>query len=327
MRRAAFAFVLASMLAPIRAHAQGSDAAAQLLFDDGKRLLSEGKYHEACPKFEESHRLAPNGGTLTNLAECLELDRRFASAWLRYKELAARANAAHQAPAEKRALDKAAALEPKLARLTIATSAVANVDRLEILRDGAKVDRPEWDLAVPIDSGEHRIEARAPGYAGWSQTVTVTEAGPLSVSIPPLARENTDAQAAPPPEIAKPIVEPAPTTSTQRTIGLIVAGTGVVAAGVGIVFGLVASSKNDDALRPENCPEAMRCRASGLALTEEAKDAATVSTVSFVAAGILLAGGAFLFFTAPRAQPSQALRVVPRIGARTGGIAFEGAFQ
>src|SRR5688572_11508953 len=185
MKRVAFSFVVAAVLTAFGAHAQGSDAAAQLLFDEGKRLLSAGKVRDACPKFEESHRLAPNGGTLANLAECLELDGKFASAWLRYKELAARANAAHQPQAEKRALDAATALEPKLARLTIATGAVANVAGLEIVRDGTKVERPEWDLGVPVDPGEHRIEARAPGYAAWSGAVTVSGPGPQSISIPP----------------------------------------------------------------------------------------------------------------------------------------------
>ena len=97
MKRILLSSLSIGLLLARAAGAQGPDAAAQLLFDDGKKLLAAGKVSEACPKFEESHRLVPNGGTLTNLAECLELDGKLASAWLRYKELAARANVGERA--------------------------------------------------------------------------------------------------------------------------------------------------------------------------------------------------------------------------------------
>ena len=43
---------------------------AESLFREGKRLSSEKKFSEACPKFEESYRLDPGLGTLLNLATC-----------------------------------------------------------------------------------------------------------------------------------------------------------------------------------------------------------------------------------------------------------------
>src|SRR5688572_27323641 len=47
-------------------------ATARSLFDQGRALATEGKYEQACPKFEESQRLHPGIGTLFNLASCYE---------------------------------------------------------------------------------------------------------------------------------------------------------------------------------------------------------------------------------------------------------------
>src|ERR1700689_2965643 len=106
------------------ARAQGSsEAAATALFDEGRRLMGEHKFAEACPKLAESQRLAPSGGTLLNLADCYEHTGQTASAWVAWKDVASRANAAGKADVEKRALTKAAALEPALAKLTIAVDA------------------------------------------------------------------------------------------------------------------------------------------------------------------------------------------------------------
>src|SRR5215472_1302913 len=71
---------------PVRAQQASTEVAAQALFEEGKRLMSEGKYREACAKLADSERLDPGAGTLLNLAACYEKNAQTASAWSTYVE-------------------------------------------------------------------------------------------------------------------------------------------------------------------------------------------------------------------------------------------------
>src|SRR5262245_52199416 len=65
-------------------------AAAQVLFDEGRKLLKDEKIELACAKFAESMRLDHAVGTQLNLADCYEKLGRTASAWINWVEAAAR---------------------------------------------------------------------------------------------------------------------------------------------------------------------------------------------------------------------------------------------
>jgi hypothetical protein len=86
--------------------------------------------------------------------------------------------------------------------------------------------------------------------------------------------------------------------ATQRTLAVIALGVGVVGVGLGAGFGLASSSKWSEAKKgcaPSGCDPAS---------VEAGRDAgalADVSTASFIAGGVALAGAAILWFTAPRA--------------------------
>lgn len=342
-RRLFSLLLFASLLAaPALASAQGSDAkaAAQALFDDGRRLMEEGKLAEACRKLEGSQKLDPGAGTLLNLAACYERNGQTASAWVTYKDAAAASAERHPDWVE-RANEKAAALEPVLSRLTIAVA--AETPGLEVVRDGVTVAAGVLGAALPVDPGPHTIVARAPGYERFEVTVTV---GPSkdqqTVTVPaltPEARPDAGAKAAPAPVIAPPPRGPdagGDRGSTQRAAGIVGVGLGVVGLGVGGIWGAIAMGKKSDAGDPAYCTSDLsRCNAEGVAMIDDARSAATISTIGFVAGGVLAAGGLVLFLTAPSNAPSGASAHRPAVALRAGtgpagaplGLSLAGAFQ
>src|SRR5258708_3181799 len=96
------AIVVSPTSLPSQAHANDV-AMAQSLFDDAKKLVGEGRYADACVKFEQSQKLDPGMGTLFNLADCFEHVGKTASAWAGFLDVAAQAKAATQTQREQAA--------------------------------------------------------------------------------------------------------------------------------------------------------------------------------------------------------------------------------
>jgi serine/threonine-protein kinase len=340
-RRAASVAACSAAFVVVSAHprvavAQDTEATATALFDEGRKLMAQHHYADACPKLAESQRLAPSGGTLLNLAECYEHNGQTASAWAAWQGAAARANAAGKAGAEKSALARAAALEPSLARLTIAFAPGSDVSGIEVKRDGIPLDRGELGSALPIDPGSHVIEATAPKKKPWSTSVTVAarqtdarvtvaleddvQAVAPAAPTPPTGTEAP----APSAESADTGAARASTGNTQRIIGVVVGAAGIVGLGVGTAFYFSAKSKNDEAL--QNCRTSTLCSPKGLSLTSDARSAATAATIALVAGGAAVAAGVVVWLTAPRSHPTTGLRLAPVVALSYGGLALDGAW-
>src|SRR5260221_419371 len=142
-------------------------AAAQTLFDEGRKLMAAGKLAEACPKLAESQKLDPGVGTQFNLADCYERLGQTASAWAGFLEAASTARAMGQGDREKVAKERAGTLAPRLSRLTITSSEGTPPAGLDIKKDGAPVGRALWGTAIPVDPGSHLVEVSAPGKKTW----------------------------------------------------------------------------------------------------------------------------------------------------------------
>jgi serine/threonine-protein kinase len=298
MRLAALIVSALLIAAPASAQTPESQAAAQKMFDDAMALMAAGKYPAACSLLEESQRLDAGMATQFRLAECYEKADRLASAWTTFIEVANAAQAAARKDREVLARERAEALKPKLSYLVIKVpDSVANTPGLQIKRDGIVIGRPQWDTAVPVDSGQHAIEAVAPDRKPWSTdpmvnpgpgTTTITLPNLIPVTSTPTSRANVPDGGAEPGR-----------WSTQRTVGVIVGGLGVAGAVVGTVFGVRSFGKNDDSSAHCTTGTPDRCDDLGLELRSDATEAATVSTVMFAVGGTALAAGIVLFVTAP----------------------------
>ncbi len=296
---------------------------AEALFTEGRRLLDEGKYDEACAKFAESQRLDPGTGTLLNLANCYEQAGRFATAWATWKEAASAARDAGQTDREQLARGKAAELEGKLARLTIDVPEEARVPGLVIRRDGEELPSAIWGTPLPVDAGTREIEASAEGYIAFSTEVSVTDGAAQNVAIPRLEVDpNYEKEPGP---------TPAPTPAdqgknpgqTQRIVGYVVGGLGIVGIGLGTYFGIDAINQYNDAKDSGQCnSDATSCTRTGYDDIESARASGTASSVAIGVGAAALVGGFVLVITAPKTSTQVALS--PRYDG--GGVVLRGKF-
>lgn len=276
------------------AEAQTDRAAAQALFDEAVALRDQGQIAQACAKFEESLRLDPGVGTRFNLADCMERDGRYATAWSHFLEVVAATEMAGQSDRADVARARAKKLEPKLSRLQLTPT--SPVTGMAIKRNGIVVGQAQWDTAVPVDAGTYAIEATAPGKRPWTGTVTVEgEGNVVRFEVPAL-------EDAPTPPAGAPPVSGMPVSGTAgrddgvagTTIaGITLASVGVVGLGVGTAFGIIAMGKKSDV--DELCPDDTCATPEGITLNDEAKTAGNVSTAAFIAGGALVVGGLVLW--------------------------------
>lgn len=119
--------------------------------------------------------------------------------------------------------------------------------------------------------------------------------------------------------------------TSLRVPGLIVAGAGGVGLVLGTVFTFVAKGKHSDA----NCNGAVCPSDSAVSTEKSAASMANVATVSFIAGGVLLAGGLTMFLLSPSKKESSSgaaappLRVAfaPLLGPTTAGIGITGTIR
>lgn len=293
------------------ARAQQDAAAAEALFREGMVLLDSGRYGEACQKLGDSQKLDPASGTLLALALCHEKQGHTASAWASYVDAASLARRDGRRDREESAQRRAAELEKQLSRLTIDLSVGARaIAGIEVRRDGQPVPASALGSPLPIDPGEHVVEATAPRRRPARLTVRIGPSEATAVTIPVLEEETVQ----PPPLTHR---EPAQSDEPsgvhpRRTFGVILGGVGLASIAVGGLFGMQAFSKADESR--ERCPSSRCADRSAFELNDDARTAATVSNV-FIGVGAAAAvAGAVLFFTAPASRTAR-LRVDVGAGA------------
>jgi hypothetical protein len=339
-------------------------AAAELLFQEGKRLLRQGDFGQACPKLVESFRLDSTTGTLLALARCHEEQGKWASAWAEYTKVVSRSTREGRSDRAREAQKRASALEPRLSTLTIRLSQeMHDLAGLEIKRDGAVVGAGALGVALPVDGGDHVVEASAAGKKSWQARISVASSEDKQViEVPQLEPSPGALEAVPEPSAAVPPVPPPsketvpPSTevpswmatpissaadspskgetpsrsSGWRTAGVLLAGAGVVGFGVATAFVLRAVGKNDDA-ENAGCSNNV-CPPAGKALRLEALTAADTATVAFVAGGVLTATGVAMFVlgspvgATPAGRPTARLRGAPWVGPTSWGLVMQGRF-
>ena len=308
-RLCALAIALLGLLRAAPTLAQG-EAPAEMLFEQGKVLMRDKHYEEACAKFKASHDLDKNAtGTLLNLALCHEAINKRATAWAEFRQVAAE-SAGKREDRVAVAREHEAKLLPTLSYVTIVVEPQARVPQLKIELDANPIDDAAWGTELAIDPGKHVVRTLAPGRPAGDQELVIdgerVERRSLVIVLP----EPTPASRA-----AAPVPQ-----NSRRTLGIVLGSAGIATIGVGLIFGLVATNKNRH-LRTlcdhDVCPDEPT-RSEARDELRAAKTDALVSDITIGVGAAAVLAGAYFFITsraqAPSSSPS-AVRVMPLASA------------
>jgi hypothetical protein len=306
-RRFAAGLLTFGVLGEAAAHAEppGSasttrEAAAQALFDDAKRLLSEHHIDEACRKFEVSQEMDPGAGTELNLADCYQQAGQLARAWVTFKSAGADARRSARPEWGVIADKRAEKLAPLVPRVIVHVAPQQGGESAAISIDGQAIAPDAVGASIPLDPGDHRFVATIAGRTPFEQSVSLASGQTATVEVPPLGPSSANGHEDPAASRPEP---PPPLTSTAKweRIGGIAAATGGVAGiGVGIYFGVdyLVKRGQSNGMCPQN-----KCSAQGLDLTNEARADLGPEAVAFTVGGVLGVGAFALIFLSTRHAP------------------------
>ena len=262
------------------AHAQPGSQAAQgaKLFEEGRALVKEGKYAEACEKFAQSYQLDRAPGTQLNLGDCAEREGKLRKAWLLFDDAARAYTKGGREAAAKLARDRAVALEPKLATVIVKVAEPGLLGL--VLRIGDHGAPPAPQIVEHLEPGAVTITASAPGRTAFSATLTGEAGKPITVEIPVLVAANGAVDPPPgggiAPRAETPVQGPRDRSRVRLALGLgIGGGAAFVVSGI---LGLSARSTYQAAER-DHCTRTggqLACDDEGLSAIDSAGTRANI---------------------------------------------------
>lgn len=302
MKRVAVPLFLAGLLAPGLAWADDRADCIEA-FEAGQTLRAGGKLSEAIPKFAVCAR-----DVCPRLMQKLCVDQSTeASALLPTVVLSATDGSNHEVDAK-------------------------------VSVDGVVVATVLDGKAIPVDPGRHTFRFEREGLAAVERQVAVKEGQKgQSVSVQfaptePVVLAVVPVVAPAPPALAvPPVLPPEPPSENishgswtkMRWAGVGVGSAGIAGVVVGSVFGSMAFSKWSSAQSLCNTPNGCGSGSQAENAKTTGEGYADVSTVAFVAGGVLAAGGIVLFLASPsKTSTSSSAAITPTLG----GLQIVGRF-
>ena len=194
-----------------------------------------------------------------------------------------------------------------------------------------KLEGVEQVLEAPIAAGKASVPVGKTSASWWAEVLSERKGVLVEVASAQKPREEWTVAPAPVLAAAPALSAPVPTARVvapvsggwRRPTGVVLAGAGVVAAGVGMALGLEsngARAKVTNAPRDEVGRITTLTQRDAAALETAARTQATVANVLFGVGGALAVAGVVLIIVGPSGEPVVALSPAP------GGIALTGAF-
>lgn len=313
---------------------------ARRLFEEGKTGEDAGRWREASEKFRQAAAIKDTPGIRFHLARCEEEQGAFVEALVEYDRARELIDGGVKAPDVERLLSEARErVRAKVALVTLRLP--PDVQNASVSVDGKAVSRSVLGVPLPINPGQHRLQATAPGRTPYDQPVQlgtgeVREIAielPIATSLPASRRFDPTRPAG----AARGHVDTAVPTRTIVMVGE--ASLLAAAIGTGIVFSVARSSAqerfelaNQEVLDQGADPDGTACSkaepASGCAELDQAQrdrdQAGTIALAGFVAAGVSAAALGLTWWL----WPSQSAPAQANVGLQPGRVdlALSGRF-
>lgn len=221
-----------------------------------------------------------------------------------------------------------------------ATISVKGPDQPTVTLDGAPMSAAALGVERLVNPGPHSLHVTATGWKDADQSFTVPDGGSAQVSVQMEQGAAAPAAPAPTPETS-PSSTAAPATgadqapaadttaassgSSLKTLGWVGIGVGGAGIVLGAVTGGLAAGKKSSA-SGSPCASGP-CPPSDLSTYQSDRSSyytmGTISTIGFIAGGVLAAGGAALLLFAPRGESAPAASaawVSPYVGPGSAGV-------
>ncbi len=203
----------------------------------------------------------------------------------------------------------------------------SDITGVKVTIDGASTSQSLDGRAIALDPGSHTFKFESVGQPAVEKSFVLVEGAKdrqERIEIGPHAPVSLAVTGGP-----QPTASTGHASGTQKSVGFVVGGVGVLGVAAGSLFGLMASSKwsaSKNDCGSTSCPN----RPAAVSEHDTAASDATLSTVAFVAGGAALAAGVILFLTAPHGThmdtTGQSLQVTPSVGPDGASLSLHGAF-
>lgn len=295
---------------------------AQRRLEEAIKLHDDGKDEEARAKFIQAWAILKTPNVLFNLARTEQLSKHEVDAIRHYRLYLRMSDSRITENDRSQVRAYITELAPRLGHIKIAAPNGAM-----LFVDGWRVEVPAGEI-VDVEAGKHLVlakvrdqEKRVPVEcpAGVEVTATVPEDPVVSPPPPPPAPVPTD-------------ITPKRTMFPPPTGAIVVGAVGVAALGVGIGYGVDASSKNSDVSNQRATTPCFVSTSPGCtnfkSAVSSAQQSATIADALFIGGGVALAGAIVWWLVAPRsvAPATTGVWVTPAVGAGDVGVRAVGRF-
>jgi len=334
--------VATSTLAPAAFAGDRALSTARELAKQGLQAYDAGRYGEAAEKLAKAYEVVRVPTLAVNEARALvKLGKLVAASelYLEAKRIPSEKSwQSAQFDAQRDAEKERNDLLPRVPRLKVKFKG-ASPSEIALSIDGAAVPSALAEEEQVVDPGERHVEGTR-GNEVVTQSVTVKEGDHAMVTLQfvqsaarvavtpgvgsaPQENQNAGQSIAAVSPLAAPQTLDKRPSSTQKTIGWVTLSLGGAGLIAGSVTGIMAMAKRSSLLDSNTCSaDAKHCSAAQSSDVDAYNGLRTISTVGFIAGGVLAATGVTLLLTAPKreSQPRIGLWLSPSSASVYGGF-------